>query len=632
MSNSKKQNESFSDQKDRKKAGIENERDYQKHIEGTTKSVSLKQKYSVLSTSFKMYFVIYLTTILWIPLTAVVGLLVSSALVASTSVDLTVYYGWIENYTYFINFGWLTDLIIVSATPHENIVFLISHETGITNLPSLLFLYIIFQSIVSFVMLMIPVFFLKKDQEKTLGEQFQKKLEKYYKTGSQTQLSEGELQRNAGSLGPALKDFRNKILNIIEKDKKNGAQYYYLSAITAYKSFFGHQDSRSANAIATPYNERWKEMSRKKREVETDGKLFNLIEAGYVSLGETKDGEEKNDILTNIPYFFIGEDENGKKYQFNEKRDIFKKSKTPFLLKRNLLVLMATTTIFKNLPLAPIYKYLKTKYGIIYNGEERLFIKKFRRIYEIYENGTDKFTSEETYLLPLHLQYLRIINDEDGKDREEKVNAIVRYTKLPLKLYGIFSASTELRPDDPEAQEAFTLPYFEGFKSFEEKVIKIVTREILYLISIEGSLKEEIKGYKSRQKIEDLDVEHAREIIKREVFGSYIQYKSPEGDTSKEEYILDKGGNPTKIRKIPMWETDTGEWKLEDFNLSALNSIKKYLASISLPEMKRISTLVVKEVYNIHHEDPFRSPLSEILIKYGLYNSLGSLKKRLLKN
>ena len=383
--------------------------------------------------------------------------------------------------------------------------------------------------------------------------------------------------------------------------------YKFTNYSPVFKHFFAQRDSIRANQLASEMNARWEDKKRSNQQINSDEKMFSLLESGY-EFGETDRDEIKTYIVQNIPYGFTDD----KGVIFHNPREIFSRGDTIGTVQRNVFVLLSSTVILKNQILSPIYKYLSSAHNINFNRVEKIFISNGRKIYEAIDFGkNERFDSYTLYPIPLSLQYdYPYIAD---KDINKKVSQSLNdYVTTQQAIIGCINEMDALLPSykasmDPviyrNKVDDFQKIFMKNVKEIEDIIFMYVSERIFYNPGV-SSKEKSVLSSKIYQAIQ-------KGVIDRVVSIGH----SSENKISvfeNREYQL------TSIDKMQF--SSDGFLNLPDgyINLSSYSLFKNGLSTLGLPQLNHVIDRVYEES-NVKAK--LESSIGFIMDEYRVYSS-----------
>lgn len=213
----------------------------------------------------------------------------------------------------------------------------------------------------------------------SLFERRANKLQELYELSQDTSAGEKRLRK-------IQKQKSEKTSMIIKKLKafENNITMFVRKAYYPYKVMFLNIDSIGANRIAGIANKRWQKHVKKNTTLESEIECIEFI----IKWGMNKHQQE---LVAQIDFQFVCEKKGEKgieKVFFNDPTHIFKCEK---YLQQNMFKLLAFMTAVKNMPLAPVYRFLETK-NIKFDDRTKLTILATRKITDFMIERKEKKT------------------------------------------------------------------------------------------------------------------------------------------------------------------------------------------------------------------------------------------------
>jgi hypothetical protein len=462
------------------------------------------------------------------------------------------------------------------------------------------------------------VFSLKRDLLKapdTYGEKWRKIFEKALGKTLQSQGKGRDLRKNVAKM--------NKIKPFIEevKNKSKGKDKYFKmfsNFLPVYKFFFNKQDSIRANQLAGTLNQRWEKKKNDKQSIGNEDKFFNLIDSGY-KYGETPRDDVKRDIVDNLKYLFISD----KNKIFHKKIDIFKEGNLKNK-KRNVFVLLCSTTLLKNQILVPLYRYLEKEHGIVYNRSQKQFISGSRKIYEEYIKETIVFNNYKLYDFPLSIQYDYPFQIENKKrvDLSYPISvSINKFNKTQQAILGYINEIDSLLPKASEfgkTNSAFNDIFIKNINLIKEDISKYILERISYDKEIVKSVRGKEAG---------LILAKVRKVVSEEVMGKLVLVAHIGAEDEEVEVFKSGDFKNIPVSKIKI-NKGTNRILLQQMSLTSYSLLKNELSTINLGYINYIIDFIYNEL-EVKRE--IKSTLDHIMWEYKMYDSFNSINMFLIE-
>lgn len=412
---------------------------------------------------------------------------------------------------------------------------------------------------------------------------------------------------------------KNKLSSMIPFVKKDqeGYKFRFINYSPVFKHFFTQFDSIRANTLAGELNQRWEQHKKNKQTIDSDEKMLSLLNAGY-KYGESERDEVKLDIVKKLPYTF----KNDKGEVFNDPKQIFSPGNSVASQKRNMLILLSATSIFKNQILTPIYKHLEANHDIKFNQVERRFISNGRKVFESIDYGqNERFDSYTVYPLPLSLQYDYPF--AHGKDISIDIaKSLNDYVSMQQAIIGYVNEIDALLPpykkEDPAIYQSKLVPFSKLFLQNIERVEDVIFDYLYDRIKYNPA---------SSEKSDDVLSSKIRQVIKQDCIGRLVNIAT--SNNPKISVFRSREYQELSIAKLKFKEGGNIHVKTnEPINLSAYSLFKNQMVTLGLPQLNHMIDRVYQET-NI--SESLRTSLDQIMGEYDVYASFTHIDKFLFE-